>query len=117
MLVTACWVVSILFLTATIAGPPAAAADQSSTGCNGSWQRQRTPVVGAHDNALNSVSASSDTDAWAVGSRVNNNLVSRTLILHWDGAQWSSVHSPNKGTGETVLMSVFAASPTRAWAV
>jgi hypothetical protein len=68
-------------------------------------------------NVLNGVSGDSATDAWAVGSYVNNTTkVTDTLLEHWDGSAWSQVASPSPGTSN-VLSSVSADSPTDAWAV
>src|SRR5690349_14781862 len=49
-------------------------------------------------NWLRAVSASSGTDAWAVGWYIpSNGGYDETLALHWDGAAWSVVDSPNGG--------------------
>ncbi len=69
-------------------------------------------------NTLTSVSADSATDAWAVGSYVNNRTgVRDTLILHWTGTAWSRVTSPNPGTRFNLLNGVSAGGPKNAWAV
>jgi hypothetical protein len=66
------------------------------------------------------VTATSPTDAWAVGYYcaahcLQGKEVERTLILHWDGTAWSQVTSPNPFPDE--LNAVTAASATDAWAV
>ena len=71
---------------------------------------------------LTGVSAESTTDAWAVGDYLQPISGAReTLILHWDGARWSQVSSPNPGGTNCVCSSVVtgvsAASATDAWAV
>ena len=69
-------------------------------------------------NTLTGVSADSASDAWAVGSYVNNRTgVRDTLILHWDGTVWSRVASPNPGTRLNVLNGVSAGGTNNAWAV
>ena len=87
---------------------------------------QTSPSPNPHGTSLNAVSATSNTDAWAVGYKNDNNLNdSRTLIEHWNGNDWKTVPSPNPGstanckgfnTGN-VLNSVTVISPTDAWAV
>src|SRR5215472_8977910 len=69
-------------------------------------------------NTLTSVSADSASDAWAVGSYVNNRTgVRDTLILHWNGTAWSRVASPNPGTRFNVLNGVSAGGAKNVWAV
>jgi len=42
--------------------------------------------------------------------------VDRTLVEHWDGAQWSLAPSPNAGTGNNSLAAVVAISANDVWA-
>jgi hypothetical protein len=77
-----------------------------------------SPNLGTRDNVLNAVSATSSTDAWAVGYyHAGDPLPIDTLILHWNGAEWTVVDSPNPGKGWNILNGVSALSPTDAWAV
>ena len=65
-------------------------------------------------NGLVGVDVLSANDVWAVGS----GCYGYTLVIHWDGAAWSLVPSPNpfpSGTNE--LKGVAAVSPTDVWAV
>ena len=67
---------------------------------------------------LTSVSADSASDAWAVGSYVNNTTgVRDTLIMHWNGTAWSRAASPSPGTRFNVLNGVSAAGTRNAGAV
>src|SRR5690348_10520518 len=59
---------------------------------------------------FNGVTATSASDAWAVGG--NNGS---TLIAHWNGTAWKRVPSPNRPAPD-VLFGVAAASPSNAWA-
>ncbi len=76
-------------------------------------------------NVLNSVSADSPTDIWAVGTYnrgTSTAPVSQTLIEHFDGTNWTTVPSPdqinlNGATTDNVLLAVSADSSTDAWAV
>jgi hypothetical protein len=66
---------------------------------------------------LNSVSAASASDAWAVGLSGTYPHVS-TLMLHWDGQAWSRVTSPTVLDGvPRFLIGVTAVSASDAWAV
>ena len=65
-----------------------------------------------------SVWANSPTDTWAVGIGFPAPPAVSTLIEHWDGTAWSVVPSPNvPGSSNDLLLGVWAASPTTAWAV
>lgn len=66
---------------------------------------------------LYSVAAVSTNDAWAVGSSLNGNLPSRTLIQHWNGTQWSIVSSPSPDKQFNELRGVAALSANDVWAV
>jgi hypothetical protein len=70
----------------------------------------RTAIPGQ----LNAVSASSSTNAWAVGE--NCSAVCKTLTVHWNGTSWSKVASPNAGSGANALSGVYTFSATDAWA-
>jgi hypothetical protein len=64
------------------------------------------------------VSAISSTDVWAVGGTVpGDGPGSRTLVVHWNGAQWSVVSSPNPGSQDTELTGVRALSDHDVWVV
>jgi len=63
-------------------------------------------------NELRSVAAVSPNDVWAVGmyeSEQTNIHQDRTLVLHWDGVQWSIVSSPQPG--RTSQLTAAAAIP------
>jgi len=86
---------------------------------NGStWDIVNSPNVRGDTNSqLFSVSGTSANDVWAVGSTHNGTLPSRTLIQHWDGAQWNIVSSPSPDTQFNELRGVAAISANDAWAV
>lgn len=85
-----------------------------------SWQVQPSPNVGlrgvVYGSDLLAVTATSATDAWAVGYWVPGTLTA-PLIEHWDGTSWKVVATPNPGVGECILFGVVATSATDAWAV
>src|SRR5262249_12821192 len=74
--------------------------------------------VGAGNNFLAAVTATSAGNAWAVGSYVSG-TATKTLVEHWNGASWKVIHSPNPGgqAGASVLNGVNATSAHNAWAV
>lgn len=61
------------------------------------------------------VAALSPEDVWAVGYTFDTPR--RTLIEHWDGAQWSVVPSPSVGEGDNMLNGLVAISSEDMWAV
>lgn len=65
---------------------------------------------------LESVSAYSATDAWAVGHRTLPGGPTLALTKHWDGSGWTIVASEHPGE-DSFLWGVAALSPTDAWAV
>jgi len=69
-------------------------------------------------NALSAVSSVSKTDAWAVGNYTDDGTGDiDTLVLHWNGTQWSQVPSPNPSSTLNTLVAVRAVSATNVWAV
>src|SRR5215472_16536114 len=73
-------------------------------------------LVPSYPGVLNGVAALSPADAWAVGySKTSNGA--KTLVLHWNGATWARVASPNPATGYRELSAVTVLSPADAWAV
>jgi hypothetical protein len=77
---------------------------------------------GLWDDELNGVSATSASNAWAVGTEeipgVSATSGSYTMILHWNGNTWARVSSPNPfcATCDS-LTGVAASSAKNAWAV
>lgn len=85
-----------------------------------SWHIIDVPVLKTMESQLESVSATSSNDVWAVGTRstsfVNNKPPQiQPLIEHWDGKQWS-ISSPPLDLGAD-LWSVQALTPHDVWAV
>lgn len=79
---------------------------------NGSnWTQVPSPSVG-QSSVLNSVTAISPSNAWAVGSGGSG-----TVVLHWNGSTWAQVASPSPGGDNGTLASVSAVSPANVWAV
>ena len=76
------------------------------------WTVSATPVAGQ----LDSLSASSPSDIWAVGGVFNpdDTLDFNSLIEHWNGHKWSA---SRQRISDAVLTGVAAISPNDAWAV
>src|SRR5439155_9046246 len=87
-------------------------------GCGPSWSLV-TPVPTATDfiNRLNAAAALSDNDVWAAGYARGSGPMTRSLVEHWDGAQWSILPSPNPGSDENRVNAMAAVSPQDVWAV
>src|SRR6266568_2808374 len=62
------------------------------------WQQVASldPGGTGNDNDLFAVAATSHSDAWAVGEIITSTGI-QTLTLHWNGAAWQQVASPNPG--------------------
>lgn len=58
------------------------------------------------NNFLTGVAAVSGNDVWAVGSTLDftRGSLEQTMTLHWDGAAWTQVASPNQGRGSNLLL-------------
>ena len=71
------------------------------------------------DVSLNGIAAIAANDVWTVGDVYNGDAYpfSRTLIEHWNGAQWSVVPSPNPGNYFNNLNGIVAIAPDNLWAV
>ena len=65
--------------------------------------------------ALGWASATSPTDAWAVGDQCPTCNDSKTLILHWNGTSWPRQPTPNPGPFN--LLNAGPPSTAYAWAV
>lgn len=62
------------------------------------WKVISSPNIGPFDNALNGATAITSNNIWAVGYYISQKTGNRlTLIEHWNGTQWSIIHSPNAG--------------------
>ena len=78
------WAVGQQFVAAGQPQAPAAAYHWTGT----SWSLTPTPNLGEY-GALRAVSASSATDAWAVGFTTISRRSRGTLIEHWNGSAWA----------------------------
>ncbi|HKP51561.1 MAG TPA: S-layer homology domain-containing protein [Chloroflexia bacterium] len=85
------------------------------------WSVSPVPATPGTDSRLFAVSAVGPNDIWAVGyyTAVSGPSTgnSVTLTLHWDGASWSIVTTPNVGNVSNQLYGVHALSSNDAWAV
>lgn len=109
---TDAWAVGEQFAGAGQAPPPPVSYHWNGT----AWSLVPTPTLGV-SSALSGVSASTATDAWAVGFSVLGRHDYGTLIEHWNGTAWS-VNSSLVVTGFFAdLTGVADLSPTDAWAV
>jgi plastocyanin len=81
------------------------------------WSVVVSPNGSLGDNYLTGVVAVSPTDVWAVGYREDVNMNALTLLLHYDGLEWSVIPSPNPGPSGNFLYGVAATSASDVWAV
>jgi hypothetical protein len=69
----------------------------------------------SNNQFLFGASADAANDAWAVGFNGSDSIT--TSAMHWDGANWKLVATPNVGEGTNKLNAVLALAPNDAWAV
>jgi hypothetical protein len=84
------------------------------------WTEVPMPNDGPFVQELFQVRAVASNDVWAVGYHLalfGANQVFQTTILHWDGAAWSVVPSPDQTQLNNYLFSVDGISASDAWAV
>jgi hypothetical protein len=109
---TDAWAVGEQFAGAGQAPPPPVSYHWNGT----AWSLVTTPTLGV-SSALMAVSASTATDAWAVGFSILGRRDHGTLIEHWNGTAWS-VNSSLVVTGSAAqLNGVVDLSPANAFAV
>jgi hypothetical protein len=109
---TNAWAVGQQFGAAGAAPPPPVTYRWNGT----TWSLITTPDLGVN-SALLGVSASTATDAWAVGFEVLGHHQDSTLLEHWNGTAWSvNTSSVSTGFGAR-LTGVVDLSPGNAWAV
>jgi hypothetical protein len=102
--------------TTAAAGSGQPSARRPDTTCALAWRVVSSPP--GNSGSLEAVAAVSTDDAWAVGYEcLADDCDSHTVLtMHWDGATWSIVPSPNGGNlGE--LQGVAAISTDDVWAV
>jgi hypothetical protein len=78
-----------------------------------SWTAVKLPRFSG-SAGLDSISASSPTNAWAVGD-LQSRHDSVNDVLHWNGKRWKAVDDGQQP--ETALASVSTSSPTNVWAI
>ena len=79
-----------------------------------SWTKVKTPNPGTTTNQFSGVSASSASDAWAIGQA--QTAASGNLLARWNGTSWSKVSAPGGSTGPG-FTAVSADSATDAWLI
>jgi hypothetical protein len=79
------------------------------------WSIVPSPNVPGFSNVLQAISVVSANDIWAAGYSTDSNFNNFTLTLHWNGATWSIVPSPN--VDHDILFAVNAVASNDVWAV
>lgn len=106
-----------LFVRALLAAASLALAAPPIAGA--SFTVMPSPNAPVGESSLNSVRASSASDAWAVGSSccATNNFGRAALTEHWNGSAWSVVPSLDTRFKDELLNAVIDLSPSNAWAL
>jgi hypothetical protein len=84
--------------------------------CDGTYNVIASPNR-TGNNLLESNTAVSVNDVWAVGISNDNATTSQTLAEHWNGTSWSILPTVNPGTRHNRLFSVSAVASNNVWAV
>jgi hypothetical protein len=95
--------------------PLLAAAQPAAATAAASWSVQPSPNVRTFSNFLAGVTATSASNAWAVGEYFKPGT-GQTLIEHWNGHRWAAQPSPNASSADG-LAGAAATSASSAWAV
>jgi len=82
-----------------------------------SWAVVPGPYIPGGNSSLNAVTAISANNVWAAGWNNGSNPSSQTLIMHWDGSEWSRADSPNPSFSTNELTGITHLSANRLWAV
>src|SRR5690349_1205044 len=86
---------------------PVPALDRASSGVSAS----------SPGHSIASVSYRASDNIWAAGSRSVDGAHQLTWVRHWDGAHWTSEHTPNPGRYESELHGITAISRNDVWTV
>lgn len=81
------------------------------------WSQVATPATPGNTASLAGVSASSSTDAWAIGRTQVNRSDFAPLALHWNGTAWSVSASAATALAGQIGAGVADISPTDAYAI
>jgi hypothetical protein len=81
------------------------------------WRIDHHPQPGPERDLLFAASATSASDAWAVGEQQSTHGTFGTLVEHWNGSTWQVVPSPDPGSSGNHLYGVLALNRDDVWAV
>jgi hypothetical protein len=81
------------------------------------WSQVSVPSTGYSTNSLTAVSASSTSDAWAVGRSEPQRYTFYPLAMHWNGTAWSVSSSFASALAGQLGVGVADISPTDAYAI
>ncbi|HLJ82575.1 MAG TPA: hypothetical protein VKT51_00195 [Candidatus Eremiobacteraceae bacterium] len=81
------------------------------------WSVVPTVNPGANFNIFGAVSATSKTNAWAVGYYSISSTETGALAERWNGSVWKVVPTQNPSANQTVFFGVKALANNNAWAV
>jgi hypothetical protein len=83
-----------------------------------SWNVVPSPNRGRRPyDILHGIAAAGPADVWAVGEWASSDGLFHTLILHWNGVQWSLQSSPDGSTDNALYGAAALPATNTAWAV
>jgi hypothetical protein len=80
------------------------------------WSVVPSPNPGLGLNIVGALAAISPEDVWVVGTYGNGRTANMTMALHWDGADWTQIPSPNQTGHQSILAGAAALSGDNVWA-
>lgn len=81
------------------------------------WSKLPAPTSNKVGGWLNGISATSPTDVWTAGERINSAGSQKGMMIHWDGTAWKRTIPPQPALRRRDLNDVIALSASDAWAV
>jgi hypothetical protein len=81
------------------------------------WRIVRSPNIQTDFVSLEGVTAISPTDVWAAGYFLAHTFGNAPLVVHFDGAAWSLVSTPEPGDEGSELYDIAGSASDSVWAV
>ncbi|MGI5195741.1 hypothetical protein ACQEVY_19175 [Streptomyces sp. CA-288835] len=94
---------------------PEPAERQAAAPAKAPWKLE-LPTSSAESTGFYDVTATSRTDAWAVGGKADESWTTAPVAKHWDGTRWSDVPLAGTGGRPATLEAVAASGPDDVWA-
>ncbi|HEX8599402.1 MAG TPA: S-layer homology domain-containing protein [Chloroflexia bacterium] len=81
------------------------------------WSTSPHPFTSAHESYLRDLHAFGPDDVWSMGVYYENDTLARTLLLHWDGTEWTKEAVPSMSPKHNYSEGFTAISEDDMWLV